>query len=55
MIRKTLLFVFFTATSLFAAAPQTMRLDYFHTGNDKQEMYSFDQVVLERVADELGP
>jgi hypothetical protein len=47
MIRKALLFVLFTASSLFAAAPQTMRLDYFHTGNDKQEMYSFDQVVLE--------
>jgi IgA Peptidase M64/Peptidase M64 N-terminus len=47
MMRKTLLFLLLTATSLLAANPRTMRLDYFHTGNDKQEVFSFDQVVLE--------
>jgi hypothetical protein len=47
MIRKTLLFVLLTAISVFSATPRTMRLDYFHTGNEKQETYSFDQVVLE--------
>lgn len=30
-----------------AAAPQTMRLDYFHTGNATQEHFSLDRVVIE--------
>jgi len=29
------------------AAPQTMRLDYFHTGDAKQEIFSLDRVVIE--------
>ena len=29
------------------AAPATMRVDYFHTGNDKEERFSLDQVVVE--------
>jgi hypothetical protein len=29
------------------AAPQTMRLDYYHTGNSKQEVFSIDRVVIE--------
>ena len=29
------------------AAPRTMRLDYYHSGNDKQEMFSVDRVVIE--------
>src|SRR5436190_10345480 len=29
------------------AAPATMRLDYYHTGNDKQEVFSIDRVVIE--------
>jgi hypothetical protein len=29
------------------AAPQTMRVDYFHTGDAKQEVFSFDRVVIE--------
>jgi hypothetical protein len=29
------------------AAPPTMRLDYYHTGNAAQEMFSLDRVVLE--------
>ena len=29
------------------AAPQTMRLDYYHTGNSKQEVFSVDHVVVE--------
>ncbi len=41
------------ATSLLAAAaasaagPATIRLDYFHTGNDHEEMFSLDQFVVE--------
>ncbi len=30
-----------------AAAPATMRVDYYHTGNDKEEHFSLDQVVIE--------
>ncbi len=30
-----------------AQAPATLRLDFFHTGNDKQELLSLDRVVLE--------
>ena len=29
------------------AAPQTMRLDYYHTGNSAQEVFSVDRVVIE--------
>jgi len=29
------------------AAPQTMRLDYYHTGNARQEMFSIDRIVIE--------
>jgi len=39
----TLLFL----TASAAAAPQTMRLDYFHTGDAKHETLSFDRVVIE--------
>ena len=39
-------FLILLATSAFAA-PQTMRLDYYHTGNAKQEVFSVDRVVLE--------
>lgn len=34
------------AASAFAA-PQTMRLDYFHTGDAKSETFSFDRVSIE--------
>ena len=30
-----------------SAAPQTMRLDYYHTGDAKQEVFSVDRVVIE--------
>jgi hypothetical protein len=29
------------------AAPQTMRLDFYHTGDAKQELFSVDRVVIE--------
>jgi hypothetical protein len=29
------------------ATPDTMRLDYYHTGNSKQEVFSIDHVVIE--------
>ena len=34
-------------SALAYAAPATMRLDYYHTGNSKQELFSFDRVVIE--------
>ena len=47
-------FSFWAAIGLFAmfsvnasAQPQTMRVDYFHTGNDKQEHFSIDRVLIE--------
>src|SRR5205085_2016520 len=34
--------------SIFAvAAPRTIRVDYYHTGNSKQEWFSLDRTVLE--------
>jgi IgA Peptidase M64/Peptidase M64 N-terminus len=30
-----------------AAQPQTMRLDYYHTGDAKQEVFSVDRIVIE--------
>ena len=30
-----------------AAPPPTMRVDYYHTGNDKEERFSLDRVVVE--------
>jgi hypothetical protein len=40
-----------TALLLFAvplfAAPKTMRVDYYHTGNDHQETFSLDRIVIE--------
>ena len=51
MIKTTLsLFTFLAFLLLTASAfavPQTMRLDYYHTGNAKQELFSIDRVVIE--------
>jgi hypothetical protein len=33
--------------SVLAAAPSTMRVDYYHTGNDKEERFSLDRIVIE--------
>jgi hypothetical protein len=30
-----------------AAAPATLRVDYYHTGNDRQEWFSVDRLVIE--------
>ena len=47
MIRKLSLFVLLTSIATFAVTPRTMRLDYNHTGNDHQEMFSMGEFVLE--------
>jgi len=33
--------------TLAAAAAATMRVDYYHTGNTRQEMFSLDRIVIE--------
>src|ERR1700687_1718473 len=40
-------FIFGAAAPQVFAAPQTMRLDYYHTGNSAQEVFSVDRVVIE--------
>jgi len=40
-------FILFSATVCAFAAPQTMRLDYFHTGDARHETFSMDRVVIE--------
>ena len=34
-------------SSVSAAPAQTMRVDYYHSGNDKQESFSLDRIVIE--------
>jgi hypothetical protein len=38
---------FFFSCSLSLAAPHTLRVDYYHTGNSHEEWFSLDRVVLE--------
>src|ERR1043166_6298249 len=45
-IAFTVLMLFIAAISVMAA-PQTMRLDYFHTGHAKHESFSMGQVIIE--------
>jgi hypothetical protein len=45
-MRKLILLFILCASTLFAA-PQTMRLDYYHTGSFTQEIFSMDRVVIE--------
>jgi len=49
MKRTTLAFILalFAAVPALAAGRGTLRVDYYHTGNDKSEWFSLDQVVLE--------
>ncbi|PWT92036.1 MAG: peptidase M64 [Acidobacteria bacterium] len=46
-MKRILLFLLLLATTLFAADQQTMRVDYYHTGNATQEMFSLDRIVIE--------
>lgn len=47
-MKKVLVLVFLcAAASGAAAAPGTMRVDFFHSGNHMTEMFSLDQVVVE--------
>ncbi len=44
-LRLCVLLISFAVVAV--AAPQTMRIDYFHTGDAKQEIFSFDRAVIE--------
>lgn len=44
-MKALILILAFTAT--VAATPRTMRLDYYHTGDSKQELFSVDRIVIE--------
>ena len=39
--------LFLSALAYGQSPPRTMRLDYYHSGNDSQELFSFDRIVLE--------
>ena len=48
MDRKTLFIVLsFAVPAAVSAAPRTMRVDYYHTGNASEERFSLDRVVVE--------
>jgi hypothetical protein len=49
MILRPSLFLLFIAAAAAASTP-TMRLDYYHTGNSAQEMFSLDRVAIEPLA-----
>ena len=44
------IFVFILLSTFALAAPRTMRLDYYHTGDHGRETYSVDRVVVEPLA-----
>ncbi len=44
---KSILFLLFLSAFYPALAIPTMRVDYYHTGNSSQELFSLDQIVIE--------
>jgi len=44
---RVVLIAILLACSTALAAPQTMRLDYYHTGNDHQQTFAVDRIVTE--------
>ncbi len=47
-MKRLLIFIVFVLTAArVSAAPATMRLDYYHTGNATEERFSLDRVVVE--------
>jgi IgA Peptidase M64/Peptidase M64 N-terminus len=47
VVAASLLFGCFVFSTLSFAAPRTLRVDYYHTGNSRDEWFSLDRVVLE--------
>jgi hypothetical protein len=46
-MKQAFTLLFLTLAAAVSAAPRTMRFDYFHTGNAKEEHFSWDRVVIE--------
>ena len=47
VVVASLLFGFFSFSTAGFAAPRTLRVDYYHTGNSREQWFSLDRVVLE--------
>ena len=47
VVVASLLFCVFSFSTPSFAAPRTLRVDYYHTGNSHEEWFSLDRVVLE--------
>ena len=47
IVQTLALTILATTVDAANAAPRTLRIDYFHTGNVETELFSLDQVVLE--------
>ena len=47
MLRRSLAILVFFLSITSSATEQTLRVDFFHTGNVDIELFSLDQVVLE--------
>ncbi len=47
LVTAMVIVLFSATTNANAAAPPTMRLDYYHTGNATQELFSLDKVSIE--------
>jgi IgA peptidase M64/peptidase M64-like protein len=46
---RALAFLFVALYPACVCAAETMRVDYYHTGNSKEERFSFDRVVIEPI------
>jgi hypothetical protein len=46
-ILTSLLFLYALKTAGVSAAPHTMRLDYYHSGNASEERFALDRIVIE--------
>jgi hypothetical protein len=50
IVRYLSVFLFLTSLAFGQGTPRTMRLDYYHSGNASQELFSFDRIVVEPLA-----
>ena len=49
-MKRILLIVLLLVPAAAVAAPKTMRVDYYHTGNASEERFSLDRIVVEPLA-----
>src|SRR6185503_7226071 len=47
MKKRAFTLMLIVQATIASAAPRTMRVDYYHTGNAKEERYSLDRIVIE--------